>query len=157
MAGVSERRAREILDEHERQFPEIYAFKEQALRVARSRKPPHLRTLMGRKRRVPTLMSSSHKVRGRGERQSINSLIQGSAADLIKIAMVRVDKALREEGCGKLILSVHDELVVRAKEEDAERCAEVVREAMVGAGIQEWVDVPLSIDLKIVDKWAEAK
>jgi DNA polymerase I-like protein with 3'-5' exonuclease and polymerase domains len=157
MAGVSEIRARQILDKHEREFPEIYAFKDQALRVARGRKPPHLRTLAGRKRRVPTLMSRDMKSRGRGERQSINSLIQGSAADLIKIAMVRVDKALREEGCGKLILSVHDELVVRAREEDAERCAEVVREAMVGAGIQKWVDVPLSIDLKIVDKWAQAK
>lgn len=157
MAGVSEKRAREILDEHERQFPEIYAFKDQALRVARTRQPPHLCTLAGRKRRVRTLNARDMKTRGRGERQSINSLIQGSAADLIKIAMVRVDKALQDEGCGKLILTVHDELVVRATDANAERCAEVVREAMVGAGIQQWVDVPLSIDLKVVDKWAEAK
>jgi DNA polymerase I-like protein with 3'-5' exonuclease and polymerase domains len=157
MAGVTERRAIEILDKHEQEFPEIYAFKAQALRVARGRRPPHLRTLAGRKRRVPGLMARDYKTKGRAERQSINSLIQGSAADLIKIAMVRVDKALREEGCGKLILSVHDELVVRCKDEDADRCAGIIREAMVGDGIQKWVDVPLSIDLKVVDKWAEAK
>jgi DNA polymerase I-like protein with 3'-5' exonuclease and polymerase domains len=157
MSGITLRKAKEVLAKHEREFPEIYEFKDQALRVARGRKPPHLRTLMGRKRRVTSLNARDYKVRGRAERQSINSLIQGSAADLIKVAMVRVDKALREEGCGQLILTVHDELVIRARDEDAERCAEVVREAMVGAGIQQMVKVPLSIDLKVVDKWADAK
>ena len=157
MAGVSERRAKQILDTHEMEFPEIYAFKAQALRVARSRKPPHLRTLMGRKRRIPSLMARDYKTRGRAERQMINSLIQGSAADLIKRAMVRTNTALAAENAGRLILTVHDELVARTRTEDADRCAKIVSEAMTGDGIQQWVDVPLNIDLKIVDKWAEAK
>lgn len=157
MARVSERRAREILDIHQHEFPEIYAFKDQALRVARSRKPPHLVTLMGRKRRIPTLMSRDPKVRSRAERQMINSLIQGSAADLIKLAMVRLHTALEESGKGKIILTVHDELVSRTVEGDAEACSDLVREAMTGDGIQQWVTVPLNIDLKVVDRWAEAK
>lgn len=157
MAKVKERRAREILDIHQHEFPEIYRFKDQALRVARGRKPPHLSTLMGRKRRIPTLMSSEPKIRSRAERQAINSLIQGSAADLIKEAMVRLHAGLAAEGVGKLLLTVHDELVVRTPEEQAEQCSVVVQEAMTGAGIQKWVDVPLNIDLKVVDRWAEAK
>lgn len=158
MAKVSVRRAKEILEIHEEQFPEIYKFKDQALATMRSRKPPYLSTLVGRKRRIPAIMSGEWGTRGRAERQAINSLIQGSAADLIKVAMVDLNRMLAESGTGaKLLLTVHDELVVRVKEECAERAAEVVREAMVGPGVQGMVDVPLSIDLKIVDKWAEAK
>ncbi len=157
MSKVSTAKAKGFLETHERQFPEIYAFKDQALRVAASRSIPHLTTLMGRKRRVPGIRSNSFKVRGRAERQLINSLIQGSAADLIKLAMVRTDKALTEAGCGKLVLSVHDELVARATTANAAQCEDVVREAMVGAGIQKWVKVPLSIDLHVVDKWSQAK
>lgn len=157
MAGVSVSRAKGILDKHEREFPEIYRFKEQMFRVARSRKPPHLRTISGRKRRVPSLMARDYKTKGRAERQIFNSLIQGSAADLIKYAMVDLNAALAREQAGRLILTVHDELVTRCREEDAERCANIVREAMLGDGVQKLVDVPLSIDLKIVDKWAEAK
>lgn len=157
MAGVKVRRAKEILSIHEAEFPEIYDFKDKALKTARSRKPPHLVTLKGRKRRIPTLMSTEWGFRGKAERQMINSLIQGSAADLIKVAMVRLNTALKEEDAGRLILTVHDELVVRTREEDAERCAKIVQEAMTGDGIQELVRVPLSIDLNVVDKWAEAK
>jgi DNA polymerase I-like protein with 3'-5' exonuclease and polymerase domains len=157
MSKITVRRAKEVLEVHQMEFPEIYAFKDQAIRVAKSRKPPHLVTLMGRKRRVPTIMSSEFKTKGRAERQLINSLIQGSAADLIKKAMVRLHEALAAEDLGKLILTVHDELVTRTPEEKAERCSAVVHEAMTGAGIQKWVDVPLNIDLKVVDRWAEAK
>jgi DNA polymerase I-like protein with 3'-5' exonuclease and polymerase domains len=157
MAGVTSRRAKQILATHEQEFPEIYAFKDKALKVCKSRKPPHLTTLMGRKRRLPSIMSSDYKTKGKAERQAINSLIQGSAADLIKLAMVRTNEALAVEDTGRMLLSVHDELVVRCTEEKAEKCAEIVKESMTGAGIQKWVDVPLAIDLNIVDKWAEAK
>lgn len=157
MSGVSVRKAKGFLDTHERQFPEIYAFKDQALRVAAGRSVPYLVTLMGRKRRVPGLRARDFKTKGRAERQLINSLIQGSAADLIKLAMIRTDKALTDSGCGKLILSVHDELVARTHESHADLCSDLVREAMVGDGIQKWVRVPLSIDLKVVDKWSQAK
>jgi DNA polymerase I-like protein with 3'-5' exonuclease and polymerase domains len=157
MSKVGVNQAKGFLDKHESEFPEIYAFKEQVFRVARSRKPPHLRTLAGRKRRVPSIMSRDYKTKGRGERQLFNSLIQGSAADLIKVSMIRTNQALREADCGTLLLTVHDELVARAPTKKADLCAEVVREAMIGDGIQKMVDVPLSIDLKVVDKWSEAK
>lgn len=157
MAHVSERRAKEILARHEMEFPEIYRFKDQALRVARSRKPPHLTTLKGRKRRIPALMSNEFGARGRAERQAINSLIQGSAADLIKVAMVELNDALCDSGAGRLLLTVHDEVVVRSTEENAEKCADIVRQAMLGNSVQSLVTVPLSIDLKVVDKWSEAK
>lgn len=157
MSGISLRRAKEVLAIHEEQFPEIYRFKDKALRQARDRKPPYLRTLSGRKRRIPTLHARDYKTRGRAERQMINSLIQGSAADLIKVAMVRTHRNLREAGCGKMLLTVHDELVNKATIARAEECAERVTEAMTGSGIQKMVDVPLKIDLKIVDRWSEAK
>lgn len=157
MAKVSERRAREILDIHETEFPEIYAFKDQALRVARSRAPMHLTTLMGRKRRIRTLAARDNKVRSRAERQMINSLIQGSSADLIKLAMVRLHNDLEDRGLGKIILTVHDEIVVRCPEQNSAEVESVMTEAMTGAGIQKWVDVPLKIDMHTVDRWAEAK
>lgn len=158
MAKVSLRRAKEILATHERQFPEIYKFKDKALRTCRSRKPPHLTTILGRKRRLPSIMSSDWGTAGKAERQAINSLIQGTAADVIKTAMVRLHEGLAQSDTGgRLLLTVHDELVTRCPAASAEDCADVVREAMVGDGIQKMLDVPLSIDLKVVNKWSEAK
>ena len=155
MSKVQVTQAKRFLATHEQEFPEIYKFKDKAIQTCRSRRPPHLTTLMGRKRRVPAILSSDGKTRSRAERQAINSLIQGSSADLIKTAMIRLNDTLGDTG--QLLLSVHDELVTQAPIDKAEKCAGIVREAMVGAGIQKWVDVPLAIDLKIVDNWAEAK
>lgn len=157
MSKVSERKAKQFLATHEQEFPEIYKFKDQALRTCRSRRPPNLRTLEGRMRRLPSIHSRDYGIKGKAERQAINSLIQGSAADLIKVAMVRTHEALRKEDTGRLLLTVHDELVTRATEENAERAAALMREAMTGPGIQQMVKVPLTIDLKIVDRWADAK
>ncbi len=157
MAKVKVRRAKEILQTHEVEFPEVYKFKDDVLRTARSRKPPHVTTLMGRKRRIPALMSREYKVRGSAERKIVNSLIQGSAADLIKLAMVRLHQGLAAEDAGTMTLSVHDELVVETPIENRDKCERIVREAMTGDGIQKWVDVPLSIDMHTVEKWADAK
>lgn len=154
---VSPREAKRFLEKHERQFPEIYRFKDRALKTCKQRNPPHLTTLEGRKRRLPSIWSRDYGIAGKAERQAINSLIQGSSADIIKVAMVRLNKSLKENDCGSLILTVHDELVVRAPDDKVHTAEAVVREAMVGAGIQKMVDVPLSIDLHVVDKWAEAK
>ena len=155
MAGVSVREAKAFLDAHEEAFPEVYRFKRKALATCRSRRPPYLRTLLGRKRRIPAIMAGDDKTRRRAERQAINSLIQGSAADVIKYAMIRLNETLEEDM--RLILSVHDELVTIAPAHKAERCAELVREAMLGEDIQKLVNVPLSSDVKIVDRWSEAK
>lgn len=155
MAGTTTEEAKGFLKVHQKEFPEIYRFKEAVLRTARSRRPPHIRTLLGRKRRLPGLNYSDKGARGYAERQAVNSLIQGSAADLIKTAMVRLDKAL-PEGMD-LLLTVHDELVTSAPTARADECSAIVREAMLGEGISKLLTVPMTIDLKVVDKWAEAK
>jgi DNA polymerase I-like protein with 3'-5' exonuclease and polymerase domains len=155
MASVSENKAKEFLETHQQTFPEIYRFKDKVLEVARARRPPHIRTIMGRKRRLPALLSRDRGSRGYAERQAVNSLIQGSAADIIKLAMVRLHSTLEPDM--RLILSVHDELVTLVPEEKAERCAEIVREAMLGDGVTGLLSAPLSSDLKIVDRWSEAK
>lgn len=155
MAGITTKEAKQFLAVHQQLFPEIYRFKEQVLKVCRSRRPPHVKTLLGRYRRLPAIWSNNQSVRGEAERQAVNSLIQGSAADLIKLAMVREHSMLPEDM--KLILSVHDELVTIAPEERADECVDIVREAMLGEGVQKLVKVPLTSDVKVVDRWAEAK
>lgn len=155
MSGITSREAKKILAEHERQFPEIYRFKNKVLDTCRSRRPPHIRTMTGRKRRLPTIFAADYGVRGYAERQAVNSLIQGSAADLIKQAMVRLHGDL-QDGM-RLILSVHDELVTLVEEDLAEKCASIVREAMLGEDLARLLTVPLSADIKVVDRWSEAK
>jgi DNA polymerase I-like protein with 3'-5' exonuclease and polymerase domains len=155
MAGISVKDAKRFMEMHQKMFPEIYRFKEEVIRVCRSRRPAHIRTLLGRKRRLPLILSQNNGLRMGAERQAVNSLIQGSAADLIKLAMIRLNSALPDEM--RLILSVHDELVTLAPEDRAEECADLVREAMLGEGIQKLLRVPLSSDVKIVDRWSEAK
>lgn len=155
MASITVKEAKRFLEVHQQMFPEIYKFKNKVLEVAKGRKPPHVRTILGRKRRLPALWSQDFGTRGYAERQAVNSLIQGSAADIIKLAMVRLNQSLPPEM--KLILSVHDELVTLTPEDRAEECAALVHEAMLGEGITGLLSVPLSSDLKIVDRWSEAK
>jgi DNA polymerase I-like protein with 3'-5' exonuclease and polymerase domains len=155
MAKISVKEAKRFMEMHQKLFPEIYAFKERVIQVCRSRRPPYIRTLLGRKRRLPLMLSQNNGLRMGAERQAVNSLIQGSAADLIKLAMIRLNNSLPNEI--RLILSVHDELVVLAPEDRAEEAADLVREAMLGEDIQKLLKVPLSSDVKIVDRWSEAK
>jgi DNA polymerase I-like protein with 3'-5' exonuclease and polymerase domains len=155
MAKISVKDAKRFMEMHQKLFPEIYRFKEEVVRVCRSRRPPYIRTLLGRKRRLPLILSQSNGLRMGAERQAVNSLIQGSAADLIKLAMIRLNNILPDEI--RLILSVHDELVVLAPEDRAEEAAALVKEAMLGEDIQKLLKVPLSSDVKIVDRWSEAK
>lgn len=155
MAGTTIPEAERFLKVHERVFPEVYELKRDIVRNCRAARPAHVTTLLGRERRLPLIFSRSDSVRMKAERQAVNSKIQGSAADLIKIAMVRLDQRLEDDM--DLVLSVHDELVVRAPAERAEECARLVGEAMLGKEIQALVKVPLSADVKIVDRWSEAK
>lgn len=157
MLGVDVELARSILDDHQREFPEIYELKEQIYRACRGREPvPYVRTLLGGMRRLPDMNSSIGKLRARAERQAVSSVIQGSAADLIKLAMVRADS---HPGLGNahLTLSVHDEIVMTAPADEAENAAGCLRDAMLGDDIQKLIHVPLTADIKIVDRWADAK
>lgn len=155
MAKISLKEAKRFLEIHQREFPEVYRLKEQIISTCKTRRPPHIRTMSGRKRRLPTIFAEDRGLRGQAERQAVNSLIQGSAADLIKRAMIRLNESLPDDM--QMILSVHDELVTLTPEDRAEECVALVREAMLGEGIQSLVKVPLSSDVVVCDRWSEGK
>jgi DNA polymerase-1 len=111
----------------------------------------YVATLLGRKRQIPELTSANRALRAAGERMAINMPIQGTAADIVKIAMIRMDRALREGGFrARLLLSVHDELLLEAPRDEVERLVPVLREAMEGALP---LSVPLTVEAKTGDSW----
>lgn len=110
-------------------------------------------TMLGRRRAIPELASPKASMRAFGERVAMNSPIQGSAADIIKIAMIRVERALEKSGLdAKLIMQVHDELIVEASEADAPAAAEILKNEMETAAT---LAVPLTVDVNIGKTWLE--
>lgn len=110
-------------------------------------------TMLGRRRAIPELASPKASMRAFGERVAMNSPIQGSAADIIKIAMIRVERALEKSGLdAKLIMQVHDELIVEASEADASAAAEILKNEMETAAT---LAVPLTVDVNIGKTWLE--
>ncbi|MGW5818436.1 DNA polymerase [Streptomyces noursei] len=155
MSHTTLRRAKQILATHEKQFPEVYAYKRKLLRTVRSRRPePYLRTLLGRKRRLPDLLSYDRGLRAKAERQVVNSHIQGSNADITKLALVRLHKSLLPDM--QILLTVHDEIAAMCPADIAEEGAKVLHEAMAGEGMQ-LLSVPVTTDVKICHRWSEAK
>lgn len=121
--------------------------------VAKAREDGYTTTILGRRRYLPDLNARNPAVRGNAERMALNAPIQGSAADVIKLAMVRADEALKDLP-GRMVLTVHDELVFEVPEGDVEQVAGAMREAMEGV-----LDlrVPLKVDLAWGPNWADAK
>ena len=167
MLGMTLDEAKELLANHRKAFPEIYKFKAAVIRAAKNRDIPHIKTILGRVRRVWDLHVDDPELKWRvwrAERQLFNSLIQGSLGDIIKLAMVRLHKLLKEDAESnpgneiKLILSVHDELVLTCPEERVNVGSALLREAMLGSEIQDLIHVPLDVgDVAVVDRWSEAK
>ncbi len=111
----------------------------------------YVSTLLGRKRQIPELASSNRALKAAGERMAINMPIQGTAADIVKIAMIRADRALREGSFrARLLLSVHDELLVEAPRHEVDRVVALLRETMEGALP---LSVPLTVEAKVGDSW----
>ena len=155
---ITARTAREVKDLYEETYPEVEEFKQAVFAVARKRKPPHIRTLIGRKRRMPRLSSPVPKIRAAAERQLFSALIQGSAGDLMKMALIRADTMLAEQlPEAWLVLTIHDEIVAVAPEDQAEKARDIIVEAMTGPEMQQLIRVPLKVDAKIVGQWADAK
>jgi DNA polymerase I len=120
-----------------------------------ARQHGYVQTIFGRRRYIPELRDRNFNVRAFGERTAANSPIQGSAADLIKIAMIRIDQALRAESLQtKMLLQVHDELVFESPPEELDRVTAVVRREMEEAAE---LSVPLVVDIGIGDNWLETK
>ena len=114
-----------------------------------------VKTLFGRIRPIPDINSKDFNLRNFAERTAVNSPIQGTAADIIKIAMIRIHAALRERGLSaKILLQVHDELVLEAPKAEAEETCALVRAQMEGAAA---LLVPLKVDLNAADNWMDMK
>ena len=145
--------AREILDSYFESFPNVHAYMERTVVEAKSR--GYTTTILGRRRQITELSSDNFRIRQMGERMAQNAPVQGSAADIFKVAMVRTDVALREGGYAtRMILTVHDELVFEVPLAERDAIEPVVREAMEGA-IE--LNVPLVVDMGFGPSWAEAK
>lgn len=164
LMGKSLKYVKDLFSEYAKTQPEVNAFKKEVVRNARKRDIPHITTLTGFKRRVWDLRSNVTRFRSGGERQVFNSLIQGSAAGIQKMAMVRIHNRLKEANKGleekdwiHLILSVHDELVLQAPENRAEEARLYLEDAMAGPEMQKLLRVPLEASAMIVDRWSEAK
>ena len=147
--GVSRREAREFIERYFARYPGVKAYMDGSVIEARER--GYALTLMGRRRYIPELLSGNYNLRSFGERCAMNSPIQGTAADIIKLAMIRVDAELRRRGLQtKLILQVHDELILAAPEAEAEAAAALLRECM--DSVME-LTVPLRADVSTGSDW----
>lgn len=145
--------AAEILQAYFEGFPNVRAYMDRVVAEARDR--GYTETLFGRRRLIPELQSGRYQVRAAGERQAMNAGIQGLAADIFKVALVRLDARMAEAKLrSRLILQVHDEVILEVPPDEAEVAESVVREAMAGA-VE--LRVPLSLNLSWGDSWADAK
>ena len=123
--------------------------------VAQAKEKGYVETLMHRRRALPEIKSSNFNMRSFGERVALNMPIQGTAADIIKLAMVRVFDRLKREKLGaKLIMQVHDELIVECPEDEAERVKDLLTEEMEGVYA---LSVPLTAEAHSGRNWLEAK
>jgi len=149
--GVSE--ASEILDAYFAAFPRVKKYMDETVEEARKR--GYTETLFGRRRAIPELQNPNFRIRQIGERQAMNSGIQGLAADIFKVAIVRLDKALEAGGFeSRLVLQVHDEVIVEAVKSEHETVETLVRDSMMKAAK---LAVPLEVNLAWGDSWASAK
>jgi DNA polymerase-1 len=142
-----------ILKAYFEAFPNVRAYMERTVEEARQR--GYTETLFGRRRMIPELSSSNFRIRQAGERQAMNAGIQGLAADIFKVALVRLDAALESENLSsRLILQVHDEVILEVPPDEHDRAADLTLEAMRGAAD---LRVPLVANLSWGDNWADAK
>ncbi len=151
--GIERAEAQAMIDRYYEAYPGVREFLVET--VASARRDGHASTLLGRKRRIPELGSSNHNVRAFGERTAMNHPMQGTAADIVKLAMVDVDRLLAGGAWrAAMVLQVHDELVFECPEREAEALAASVREAM--ERVVE-LAVPLAVDVAWGPDWASAK
>lgn len=151
--GVSIGEAQEILDAYFVAFPSVRDYMDRT--VAEARERGYTETLFGRRRQIPELASSNFRIRQAGERQAMNAGIQGLAADIFKVALIRLDRALEAAGgTSRLILQVHDEVICEVPPAELDAATDLVLDAMSGAFD---LRVPLAVNLSHGDSWAAAK
>jgi DNA polymerase-1 len=153
--GVPQQEAKQYIDAYFERYAGVKAFIDRTIEEAKER--GYVATILGRRRPIPELASSDPAQRGFGERMAVNSPIQGSAADLIKVAMIAVARRLREELPGtKMILQVHDELIFEAPVKDLDAAKRLVKAEMESTGAHLGLSVPLKVDLGVGPNWRAA-
>ena len=151
--GIAVDEASDILNSYFSAFPNVRAYMDKA--IADARQKEYTETLFGRRRRIPELRSDNFRVRQAGERQAMNAAIQGLAADIFKIALVRLDHDLSEAGyVARIVLQVHDEVVLEVPDNEHEAVEQLVLDVMHNAAD---LDVPLEVNLAWGATWADAK
>jgi DNA polymerase-1 len=151
--SISRKEASQYIEKYFETYPGIKKFLDDA--VTHAKENGYVTTIFGRRRPMPELKSSNFMQRSFGERVAMNAPIQGTAADIIKIAMVRVNERLKAEGRkSRLILQIHDELLIEAKESEVEEVKKILLEEMQGAA---HLAVNLEIDMHTGKNWYEAK
>jgi DNA polymerase-1 len=151
--GVTQQAAQEFIDAYFAGFPRVRGFIDETLR--RARDTGVVKTMFGRRRLVPELHSRNGQIRAAAERETVNMPIQGTAADILKRAMIDLHAALPQQGLKtRMILTVHDELLFECPRDEADAAAAVVRERMEHAVS---LNVPLTVDVGTADNWRDAK
>jgi DNA polymerase-1 len=151
--GIPTDEAAVILDAYFVAFPSVKAYMESTVDEARAR--GYTETLFGRRRPIPELSNPNFRIRQAGERQAMNAGIQGLAADIFKVALVRIDAALTSGGfASQVVLQVHDEVIVEAPEAEQAEVGPLVVGIMRDAA---HLDVPLEVNVAWGDTWADAK
>ncbi len=145
--------AQTYIDAYLARFPLVQDFIQRTIEQAR--RDGYVTSLLGRRRPVPEIRASNRQTRSLGERLAVNFVMQGSNADIIKVAMIRIHRRLRDEGRGaRLVLQIHDELLLEVPETEVSAVRELVRQEMCGAYP---LDPPLAVDVGVGDDWDEAK
>jgi DNA polymerase-1 len=151
--NIPRKEGEEFVSRYLERFPAVRAFREQV--VERAQEEGFVTTLMGRRRAIPELRSGNPNTRRLGERLAVNTVIQGTAADIIKVAMVRCHRALREAGTEtRLVLQIHDELLFEGPPGEMDDAVELVRREMCAAY---QLDPPLEVDVGVGEDWLDAK
>jgi DNA polymerase-1 len=142
-----------VIDDYYETYKGVRRFMEEVPEKAREH--GFVRSIYGRIRPLPGINDRNGNIRNRAEREAINMPIQGTASDIVKLAMLRVDEAFRRENLkARLLMQVHDELLVEAPAKEAKRAAEIIKQEMEHA-VE--LDVPLTVELGIADNWMDAK
>ncbi|HXP28568.1 MAG TPA: DNA polymerase, partial [Solirubrobacteraceae bacterium] len=145
--------AKQFIDTYLERFPRVAAFIAETIEQAKQQS--YVTTLWGRRRQIPELQARNYQVRTLGERLAVNTVIQGTAADIIKLAMVRTHAALAESKLTtRLLLTIHDELLFEGPPEEADDARALVESEMCGVWDRE---PPLAVDVGVGQNWLEAK
>jgi DNA polymerase-1 len=151
--NIPREEAKEFIDTYLKRFPQVARFITDT--IERAKEEGHVKTLWGRRRQIPELQARNYQVRTLGERLAVNTVIQGTAADIIKLAMIRCHDALAASGLAtRLILTIHDELLFEGPPAEMDAARELIEREMIGVWDNE---PPLAVDIGVGENWLAAK